>query len=230
MDPKEYRRQALFATADAARPAKWARRAGVFVLEDPAEMAHIFAEIHLQTAQLKQPVKYRPEPRAKWALLDDRGQRFTFQVMKGALFLYWAWKDKKASLFSTVMTIELGPVDLKLSTADNMRVLSHLRHPQDRSVHVFWVAAREAIAAERSASQEKRWDGVLPGDVVRWANAYFAQRKLDFMDNRRVALLRSPSQMRRFKKQRNNGCCGSHEEVLEGPDGKRYILGCNRGH
>jgi hypothetical protein len=231
MDPGEYKRLAMHQTAAALKPMKWARREGRFKLEDPAEMAHIFAEIRQQTVLLKRPVKYRPEPKEKWTLLDDRGQRFAFRVTNGALFLHWTWKDKKHSFLCPQMTIELGPVDLKLSTADNMRALRHLRRPaHEGSAHVFWVAAREAIAAARCASWAKSWDEVLPGDVVRWANAYFAQLELDCMDNCRVALLKSPSQMRRFKKQRDSGCCGSHEEVLDGPDGKKYILGCNYGH
>lgn len=210
------------------RPSKWARREGQFRLDDPTDMLIIFAEIRRQTAKLKRPVKFTPVAKQRSNLVDGRGQRFIFHV-SGRLTLSWLWEDEKRSFMSSEMRIDLGPVDLKLSTADNMKALPHLRST-DGAMHVFWVAAREAIAAARFERQKKNWDDVLPSNIVRWADCHLHNLGLECMDNQRVALLKSPSQMRRFKKQRDRGCCGSYEEVLDGPDGKKYILGANHGH
>ena len=171
---------------------------------------------------------FTPVVKQRSILKDGRGQRFIFYAGRTTLSLRWLWENEHQPAVSE-MRINLGPVDLKLSMADNMKALSHLRSA-DRSMHVFWVAAREAIAAARCASREKYWYDVLPSDIVRWADCHLHNLGLECMDNQRVALLKSPSQMRRFKRQRDKGCCGSYEEVLNGPDGKKYILGCNHGH
>ena len=229
MDPTEYKRRAMHQTAAMLRPAKWARREGQFKLDDPEEMPLIFTEIRQQAAKHKTPVKFTPVTKTPSTLTDGWGQRFSVYAGHTALFLRWLWRDEKHSFISPEMSIELGPVDLKLSTSDNMRALSHLRST-GRAMHVFWVAARDAIAAVRCASRKKTWEDVLPSNIVRWADCHLHNLGLECMDNQRVALLKSPSQMRRFKKQRDKGCCGSYEEVLDGPDGKKYILGCNHGH
>ena len=229
MDPAEYKRRAMHRTSALLRPAKWARREGQFRLDDPTDMLIIFAEIRQQTTKLKRPVKFTPMAKQPSALADGYGQRFFLCVDRTTLSLRWKWRDEKHTFIPPEMSIELGPVDLKLSTADNMKALPHLRST-DRAMHVFWVAARDAVAAARCASRKKSWEDVLPSNIVRWAHSYFDRLELECMDNRRVALLKSSSQMRRFKKQRDEGCCGSHEEVLDGPDGRKYILGCNHSH
>jgi hypothetical protein len=78
---------------------------------------------------------------------------------------------------------------------------------------------------------DKPWHEVLPPRVVAWARERLRTRNCEesCVDNERVALISSPSQMRRFRKQRDNGCCGSDEwgEVFEG---ERYLFGYNYGH
>lgn len=54
-------------------------------------------------------------------------------------------------------------------------------------------------------------------------------KDLDFADNIRFAETGKPGEMRRFRRAREQGCCGSTERyVIIGT--KQYIIGCNYGH
>lgn len=83
------------------------------------------------------------------------------------------------------------------------------------------------------AGQAKDWDQVLPRPVRDWAYSKLEelQRDCDFVDNSRVARKGNTAQVRRYKRQRDNGCCGFHDSEAVCPiDGKTYLLGFNFGH
>lgn len=98
---------------------------------------------------------------------------------------------------------------------------------------VLYEAARKAVKRAK-APVPKGYQDVLPENVVRWAEsaigAEMKKRKELCVDNYRVARLGSSTQMRRYRKQQKNGCCGSFDEVRKGPDGQKYLIGCNYGH
>lgn len=86
-------------------------------------------------------------------------------------------------------------------------------------------------ARGQARHQPKEWYEVLPDDVVSWAWATLDAASRDMeRDNTRVARLDNSPQMRRFKRQHRQGCCGSIEWKATGPDGKLYLLGFNYGH
>lgn len=97
---------------------------------------------------------------------------------------------------------------------------------------------REAYEARKRArrlayeAQAKSWRDVLPEDVRKWATATLNKASKDeaCVDNYRVARMNSTSQMRRYRKQKERGCCGSHDFKAVGPDGNRYLMGFNYGH
>lgn len=69
--------------------------------------------------------------------------------------------------------------------------------------------------------------------VIRWLTERLNEeaRKYSCVDNFRAANIRRKSQVRRYKKARDNGCCGAFEkEVWCTVDGNRYIIGFNYGH
>lgn len=86
--------------------------------------------------------------------------------------------------------------------------------------------------------KKRTWEEVLSKKEVKWVKEQFARKlssnDFDCCDNFRAAKIRSASQMRRFTKQRNEGCCGSYEWValrwgiFSFPT--KYLLGFNYGH
>jgi hypothetical protein len=90
----------------------------------------------------------------------------------------------------------------------------------------------KTIKNKRYWSMVKTWEDVLSTDIVNWAWFKFGKLTVDkdCVDNFRVANMGKSSQMRRYKRQRDKGCCGSFESVEIGPDGDRYLLGFNHGH
>lgn len=55
------------------------------------------------------------------------------------------------------------------------------------------------------------------------------------VDNYRMARCSNSAQMRRYRRQQANGCCGSFDEVVEMWNIKKmrfekYLVGCNYGH
>lgn len=53
--------------------------------------------------------------------------------------------------------------------------------------------------------------------------------RYEYKDNWRVALLSDPKGVRQYEKQRVNGCCGSHDELIYTPIGL-MLFGFNYGH
>lgn len=49
------------------------------------------------------------------------------------------------------------------------------------------------------------------------------------LDNVRFAASNSRREMRRYRRQQSNGCCGSHDEEVS-ICGKKFWIGCNYGH
>jgi hypothetical protein len=95
--------------------------------------------------------------------------------------------------------------------------------------------ARFAFKALRQFQHEAKrrdWDQVLPAPIVAWASRRLDEemRGLDCCDNDRVALKGNTSQVRRYRRQKAGGCCGSSDFEAVGPDGKTYLLGFNFGH
>lgn len=83
------------------------------------------------------------------------------------------------------------------------------------------------------AGQAKSWDNVLPKPIRAWAYAKLDELKegCDFVDNDRVARKGNTAQMRRYRRQKESGCCGFHDSKAVCPiDGKVYLLGFNFGH
>ena len=80
-------------------------------------------------------------------------------------------------------------------------------------------------------SKERTWEQALPPVIVRWADDVIRIESdgLHCVDNARVGKVGS-SQMRRYRRQKDDGCCGSSDTVHTGPDGKRYAIGFNFGH
>jgi len=81
-------------------------------------------------------------------------------------------------------------------------------------------------------SKAKEWDQVLPKPIVAWALSVIEreQEGLDCCDNSRVARVGNTGQVRRYKSAKASGCCGFHDSVYTGPDGRRYMIGFNFGH
>ena len=90
------------------------------------------------------------------------------------------------------------------------------------------------IKKNRYYIKAKLWEEVLPKHIVTWArdeiHSIITNEECECVDNSRVARMDSPSQMRRFRKQRENGCCESVNRKVIGPDGNYYLIGFNCGH
>jgi len=104
------------------------------------------------------------------------------------------------------------------------------------------------VAQERN----KRWEERHQRDEFKfaWGTGEFAseygpkiqkflQAKLDeaiekhsdmYEDNFRHAKKSDPVSVARFKYHANQGCCGSWDGEVIGPDGETYLLGFNHGH
>ena len=85
----------------------------------------------------------------------------------------------------------------------------------------------------RERTRRKNWEEMLAREVVEWVRSVFVEQARDecCVDNYRVADTRKSSQMRRYKSQKANGCCGFFDQAFECPiDGKTYLIGFNYGH
>ena len=83
--------------------------------------------------------------------------------------------------------------------------------------------------------QRKDWEDVLPKDIAAWAWSVIRdiqeEEEMSCCDNFRVANLRKSSQVKRYKAQRSEGCCGYCDQIHICPiDNKRYLIGFNYGH
>lgn len=102
--------------------------------------------------------------------------------------------------------------------------------PEKYSNFASWLW--KCVRTYRMRAQARAWDEVLPDDIVAWANAvlFKASEGDDCVDNFRVARVGNTSQQRRYRQQKENGCCGSEDFIATGPDGNLYRLGYNYGH
>jgi hypothetical protein len=86
----------------------------------------------------------------------------------------------------------------------------------------------------RYSDRFKEWDECsgLSDQIREWASRELDAHSADedCRDNWRVARLGNRNQMRRYRRQKENGCCGEAEFFLTGPDGHNYVLGYNYGH
>lgn len=90
----------------------------------------------------------------------------------------------------------------------------------------------KTLREQHHKTQQKDWDDVLPEGIARWAKGELRReaKGLDCVDNFRVGMLGNTGQMRRFRRQKARGCCGSKNWEAVGPDGNVYALGFNYGH
>jgi hypothetical protein len=148
---------------------------------------------------------------------------------RGVLF----WEPYKLGVRDT-SSVLLVSVDLKTPVADKaywggIREEVFKLLPNHGNLASFlW----KRVKAERMCAQYKSWRDVLPPDIVRWAQGVLDEVSKDdcCVDNYRVARVRNSSQRRRYRRQKEHGCCGFMDFVREGPDGHRYMLGFNYGH
>lgn len=96
------------------------------------------------------------------------------------------------------------------------------------------IAARlwKGVKCQRMRAQEKCWRDVVDAEIVKWAEGALRKKSEhdDCVDNYRAARKDRSSQRRRYRRQKDGGCCGSHDFEAKGPDGHMYMLGYNYGH
>lgn len=77
------------------------------------------------------------------------------------------------------------------------------------------------------------WSTSIAPAIAQWATGRLGNlsKNHDYVDNQRVACIRNSPQKRRYRRQKDRGCCGSVDVVEKCPiDGKTYRLGFNYGH
>jgi hypothetical protein len=81
-------------------------------------------------------------------------------------------------------------------------------------------------------SQVNKSDYEIPVEVVYWLFSYIEKIADDScIDNHRCALVGNRKQERRYRQQRESGCCGFVDRKVICPiDNKEYWVGCNYGH
>lgn len=93
---------------------------------------------------------------------------------------------------------------------------------------------RKKIGEYRLYMRRKTWyEAIADKRIVAWANDCLSEleENYDCVDNVRVANSRKSSQIRRYMRQKDNGCCGSFDVKKTCPvDGQVYYLGFNYGH
>ena len=71
----------------------------------------------------------------------------------------------------------------------------------------------------------------IPQHIVNWGNRYIFDRiEGPYITNFRMARVWKSSDCRRYQREKKEGCCGFFDELVVGPDGNKYLLGCNYGH
>ncbi|RQR87750.1 MULTISPECIES: hypothetical protein [unclassified Burkholderia] len=94
-------------------------------------------------------------------------------------------------------------------------------------------------APRKPPMEPKGWEETMDSDEVAFCMAAIDREicaiGADFPDNFRAARMWKSSQRRRFSKQRNRGCCGSHDFVAKRWSWSKmrydlYLLGFNYGH
>jgi hypothetical protein len=94
------------------------------------------------------------------------------------------------------------------------------------------LASYKTLRRIRHEAAANDWDDVLPPRIARWASGELtrAAAKEECCDNFRAARVGNTAQMRRYRRQKARGCCGSSDWEAVGPDGNVYALGFNYGH
>lgn len=148
-------------------------------------------------------------------------------IFRYALPSYTAKLDEGKTI---LLPIDYGrpPQDTKYWHDVRVAIFGMLPEKYSNFASFLW----KGVRTRRMYAQAKAWDDVLPDDIVAWANAalFKASEGDDCVDNFRVARVGNTSQQRRYRKQKENGCCGSEDFIATGPDGNRYRLGFNYGH
>jgi len=97
----------------------------------------------------------------------------------------------------------------------------------------------KAKAPRKPPMERKPWEDTMDADEVEFCENAIAEevRRIGayFDDNHRAARMWISSQRRRFSKQRDRGCCGSHDFVAKRWSWSKmrydlYLLGFNYGH
>jgi len=94
-------------------------------------------------------------------------------------------------------------------------------------------------APRKPPMEPKSWQDTMDADEVKFCENAIAKEihriEATCADNWRAARMWKSSQRRRFSKQRDQGCCGSHDFVAQRWSAKKgrydlYLLGFNYGH
>lgn len=131
------------------------------------------------------------------------------------------WEVYKYFDNERTILISFLPYGQKINWESIKLFLNWLVAPNQMWGRVLYKNLRRAALQRRT----KEWDDVLSPQIVKWAWEQFDNWGRDgyhFMDNHRVARCGNSSQKRRYRKQKESGCCGSH--------GNYYLIGFNYGH
>lgn len=90
--------------------------------------------------------------------------------------------------------------------------------------------AKREVKARLAECQERRWQQRYSQEIEGWVNILLQGLDLEFTDNVRVACVRDRRALRAYRRQGALGCCGFYDETHTGPDGRKYLIGCNYGH
>lgn len=83
----------------------------------------------------------------------------------------------------------------------------------------------------RARCPHKTWEDRYSPRIVGWVYEIInAEVNDNCIDNIRCARVGDGKQVKKYYRQQEHGCCGSYDVVRRGPDGKRYLIGCNYGH
>lgn len=105
--------------------------------------------------------------------------------------------------------------------------------------HPYVAFAPKPKTPRKPPMEPKSWEETMDPDEVEFCRKAIDKqiRRLgaEFADNFRAARMWKSSQRKRFSKQRDRGCCGSHDFVVQrwSSEKKRYdlyLLGFNYGH
>lgn len=112
---------------------------------------------------------------------------------------------------------------------------SHFRKIREEAPPYIWRDLFKTIKDRRhSAYLEAHrfdWKKVYPKEVVEILEYVFSKmaRDYDYMDNFRVAKVGNRQHYHHYRKAKERGCCGSHDEIITTPWGQFHI-GFNYGH
>jgi len=125
---------------------------------------------------------------------------------------------------------------ISLVGCSRQTVLARLKKliPRFRYQQEF-VEFRRNLRQRLFAPVTKCWDEVLPKNVATWLHEYIwnvvEEMNEHCVDNLRAANVRSTAQKRRYNSQKEHGCCGFWDSVVDCPvDSNRYFVGFNYGH